>query len=219
LKQKKNIVIAPRSMPVRREVDEVRADARHLAQEDADDLRALRHLHAAELLERHRVADVVHQRLHIVEAVGVHEDLRSRATRRSSPLPAVQPLMNNIGYAMALEQTRRREGAGARADHPRPLVRDVAHRLAPHLPRDDRIDLGAITMFFFCFKERENPLHAPRCLHRSPHEQHVRADRRRVRRRRRARAGEIEKWIDAFPRAVDEFEQMLTGNRIWYDRN
>jgi NADH-quinone oxidoreductase subunit D len=32
-------------------------------------------------------------------------------------------------------------------------------------------------------------------------------------------AREVRKWCEQFPSKVDEFEKMLTGNRIWYDRN
>src|SRR6185295_1699869 len=31
--------------------------------------------------------------------------------------------------------------------------------------------------------------------------------------------GAVEAFVDQFPSKVDEFERMLTGNRIWYDRN
>jgi len=32
-------------------------------------------------------------------------------------------------------------------------------------------------------------------------------------------AAQARAWCDQFPAKIDEFEQMLTGNRIWFDRN
>ena len=59
----------------RAQIDEVRHDARHLHQQHADLLAALGHFEPRELLERHGIRAVVQQRLHIVETVGVREEL------------------------------------------------------------------------------------------------------------------------------------------------
>ena len=53
---------------------EVVPDAAHLADEHAYPLRPLRDLKPQELLDRHAVADVVHHRRAVVEAVGVGDD-------------------------------------------------------------------------------------------------------------------------------------------------
>jgi NADH:ubiquinone oxidoreductase subunit D len=81
------------------------------------------------------------------------------------------------------------------------------------------IDLGAVTMFFLTFSERERiyeildayPGH--RMNNTYVRVGGVYADvEERV-------SGGIRTWLDGFPAKVDEFEDMLTGNRIWYDRN
>ncbi len=63
---------------VRPHADEVVHDARQLAEDHADPLRARRDLDAQELLDRHRVSHVVQERAHVVEPVRVGEDLLPR---------------------------------------------------------------------------------------------------------------------------------------------
>jgi NADH-quinone oxidoreductase subunit D len=81
------------------------------------------------------------------------------------------------------------------------------------------IDLGAVTMFFFCFNEREKlyDLLDAYTGHRM-NNTYIRiggvyAD------AEEDLLGAVEAFVDQFPSKVDEFERMLTGNRIWYDRN
>jgi NADH-quinone oxidoreductase subunit D len=94
-------------------------------------------------------------------------------------------------------------------------------RIAAHLIYlgTTAIDLGAVTMFFFTFKEREtiytflDAYTGHRMNNTYVRIGGVYADVNEDVGR------EIEKWCDHFLGAVDEYEQMLTGNRIWYDRN
>jgi NADH-quinone oxidoreductase subunit D len=81
------------------------------------------------------------------------------------------------------------------------------------------IDLGAITMFFFTFKERERAYSLLDAYtgHRM-NNTYVRIGGVYADVEDNVAAG-IKEWVNAFPKAIDEFETMLTGNRIWFDRN
>ncbi len=134
-------------------------------------------------------------------------------------LDYVQPLMNNISYALALEKLGDIQ-VPERGQIIRVLLCEMS-RIGAHLIylATTGIDLGAVTMFFFCFKERETlySLLDAYTGHRM-NNTYVRVGGVYADVDERVQ-GEIEKWIDHFPSAVDEFEKMLTGNRIWYDRN
>ncbi len=134
-------------------------------------------------------------------------------------LDYVQPLMNNIGYALALEKLAGIE-VPERGQIVRVLLMEVS-RIAAHLIYlgTTGIDLGAVTMFFNTFKEREKIYSILDAYtgHRM-NNTYVRiggvyADvdegvERLVR-----------EFLEQFPAQVDEFESLLTSNRIWYDRN
>jgi len=134
-------------------------------------------------------------------------------------LDYVQPLMNNIGYALALEAL-----GGVKVPERAQIIRVLLcemSRIGSHLIylATTGIDLGAITMFFFCFKQRETlyELLDAYTGHRM-NNTYVRIGGVYADVDERVQDA-IEAWIDQFPAAVDEFEKMLTGNRIWYDRN
>ncbi|MFT5081163.1 MAG: NADH-quinone oxidoreductase subunit D [Gammaproteobacteria bacterium] len=134
-------------------------------------------------------------------------------------LDYVQPLINNIGYAISLEKLAKIE-IPQRADEIRVLLMEIS-RIAAHLIYlgTSSIDLGAITMFFNTFKERENIYSILDAYtgHRM-NNTYVRiggvyADvDEKV-------EGMMREFLDQFPDRIDEFEKLLTGNRIWYDRN
>jgi NADH-quinone oxidoreductase subunit D len=134
-------------------------------------------------------------------------------------LDYVQPLMNNVAYALALEQLAGLE-VPQRGNQIRVLLMELS-RIMAHLIYlgTTGIDLGAVTMFFFTFAEREKiyTLLDAYTGHRM-NNTYVRiggvyADvDERVERA-------VREWVDQFSKKIDEFEQMLTGNRIWYDRN
>lgn len=134
-------------------------------------------------------------------------------------LDYVQPLINNVGYALALEKLAKVE-VPPRGQVVRVLLMEIS-RIAAHLIYlgTSSIDLGAITMFFYTFKERENIYSILDAYtgHRM-NNTYVRiggvyADvDEKV-------AGMMREFLEQFPARIDEFEKMLTGNRIWYDRN
>ncbi len=134
-------------------------------------------------------------------------------------LDYVQPLMNNCAYAMALESLAGLE-VPQRGQEVRVLLMELS-RIMAHLIYlgTTAIDLGAVSMFFFTFTEREKAYDLLDAYtgHRM-NNTYVRmggvyADVDED----MARA--IREWVTQFPSKIDEFEALLTGNRIWHDRN
>jgi NADH-quinone oxidoreductase subunit D len=97
------------------------------------------------------------------------------------------------------------------------------------------LDIGAMTVFLLCFREREDlmdvyeavsgtRMHVYRDLPASmPKYKHSKwRSHKDVERRNEARSGSlldfIEAFTAAFPKAVDDYETLLTDNRIWKQR-
>ncbi len=134
-------------------------------------------------------------------------------------LDYVQPLMNNVGYALALEKLAGIQ-VPERGQILRVLLMEIS-RIAAHLIYlgTSAIDLGAVTMFFYTFKERERIYSILDAYtgHRMNHT-YVRiggvfAD------VDESVEGLVRDFLATFPAEIDGFEKLLTGNRIWYDRN
>ncbi len=134
-------------------------------------------------------------------------------------LDYVQPFLNNVAYALALEKLAGIQ-VPQRAQEIRVLLMELS-RISAHLIYlgTTAIDLGAITMFFFTFTEREKiyTLLDAYSGHRM-NNTYVRmgglyAD------LESDLVAEIRVWVDSFPEKLDEFDSMLTANRIWHDRN
>lgn len=134
-------------------------------------------------------------------------------------LDYVQPLLNNISYALALEKLAGLE-VPERGQVIRVLLMELS-RIMAHLIYlgTTSIDLGAVTMFFFTFSEREKAytLLDAYTGHRM-NNSYVRiggvyAD------VDEAVEAAMRDFFDQFPAKIDEFEKMLSGNRIFYDRN
>jgi NADH-quinone oxidoreductase subunit D len=134
-------------------------------------------------------------------------------------LDYVQPLMNNVAYALALERL-----AGLvvpeRGQVIRVLLMELS-RIAAHLIYlgTTAIDLGAVSMFFNTFKERENiyTILDAYTGHRM-NNTYVRiggvfAD------VDEAVEGLVREFLERLPAEIDGWEKLLTRNRIWYDRN
>ena len=154
-------------------------------------------------------------------------------------------LCNEHGYVRAIERLLGIE-APARAQYIRTLFDEIT-RLLNHLLwlGTHGLDVGAMTMFLYCFREREDlmdcyeavsgaRMHAayyrpggvyrdlPDQMPRYPEKRskwHSEAD---FKRRNEARQGSlldfIEDFTNRFPGYVDEYETLLTDNRIWKQR-
>ncbi len=134
-------------------------------------------------------------------------------------LDYVQPLLNNCAYALALEKLAGVE-VPRRAQEIRVLLMEVS-RIMAHLIYlgSSAIDLGAVTMFFFTFVEREKAYDLLDAYtgHRM-NNTYVRLGGVYADIDDEVASG-LRQWLQEFPSKIDEFEKMLTGNRIWYGRN
>ena len=133
-------------------------------------------------------------------------------------LDYVQPLMNNVGYALALERLASID-VPERGQIIRVLLMEVS-RIAAHLIYlgTSSIDLGAVSMFFNTFKERERIYDVLDAYtgHRM-NNTYVRIG--GVYADVDARVeGLLREFLNQFPAHLDDYEKTLTGNRIWYDR-
>jgi len=127
-------------------------------------------------------------------------------------------LSNNLVYALAVEKLLQIE-IPARAQWTRVMMTEFS-RLNSHLVwlGTHALDIGAMTMFFYCFREREDILRIfemfsgqrmmtsyirPGGLALEPPRgwQHA-----------------VGKFIKAFPSKVDEYEELLNANPIWIRR-
>jgi NADH-quinone oxidoreductase subunit D len=160
-------------------------------------------------------------------------------------LDYVSMMCNEHAYVMAIEKLLGIEVAGARAVHPRDVRRDHPHPEPPAVARRARRwTCGAMTMFLYAFREREDlmdcyeavsgaRMHAayyrPGGVYRDLPDRMPQYKRREVRRTQRRcdalnenRQGSLLDFIDdftnRFPACVDEYETLLTDNRIWKQR-
>lgn len=154
-------------------------------------------------------------------------------------------MCNEHGYVLAIERLLGIE-APIRAQYIRTLYDEIT-RILNHLLwlGSHGLDVGAMTMFLYCFREREDlldcyeavcgaRLHAgyyrPGGVYRDlpdrmPKYQAVASkwhSEKDIERRNAARQGSlldfIDDFVDRFPRYVDEYETLLTENRIWKQR-
>lgn len=133
-------------------------------------------------------------------------------------LDYVQPLSNNIAYAMALEKLAGLE-VPERAQTIRVLLMEL-NRIMAHLIYigTSSIDLGAVGIFFYAFVQREqlydilDAYTGHRMNNTYVRVGGVYAD------IDDDVAAKIAAFLDQFPAKVDEFASLLERNRIFYDR-
>ena len=158
-------------------------------------------------------------------------------------LDYVSMMCNEHGYVMALERLMGVE-APERAQYIRVMF-DELTRVLNHLMwlGTHALDVGAMTVFLYCFREREDlmdmyeavsgaRMHAayyrPGGLYRDlpesmpQYEQNKYKSEKDVKRLNENRSGSlldfIEDFSNRFPTYVDEYETLLTDNRIWKQR-
>jgi len=134
-------------------------------------------------------------------------------------LDYVQSLHNNVAYALALETLAGIE-APPRAQVIRVLISELS-RIMAHLIfiASLGIDLGAVTIFFLMFKERERLYDILDAYtgHRM-NNTYVRIGGVYADIDERVSAMTRE-FLETFPHFLGEAERLLTRNRIWIDRN
>src|ERR1700740_1907004 len=128
------------------------------------------------------------------------------------------PLSNNLVYCLAVEKLLGLE-VPKRAQYIRVLLTELT-RIGSHLVwlGTHAIDLGAMSVFLYCFREREEILK----IFELVSGQRMMTSYFRV-------GGlaleppvgwtdHVEKILQSFPSRFDEYEELLTGNRIWMGR-
>ncbi|MEJ2553695.1 MAG: NADH-quinone oxidoreductase subunit D, partial [Gammaproteobacteria bacterium] len=192
----------------------------------------------------------------VIERADPHIGLLHRATEKlaeSKPfnqsigymdrLDYVSMMCNEHGYVLAIEKLLGVEPP-LRAQYIRVMFDEIT-RILNHLLwlGAHALDIGAMTVFLYCFREREDlldcyeavsgaRLHAtyyrPGGVYRDlpdamPHYQASKwHDQKEVERLNHNRQGSlldfIEDFTERFPKYVDEYETLLTNNRIWKQR-
>ncbi|HYX68992.1 MAG TPA: NADH dehydrogenase (quinone) subunit D [Terriglobales bacterium] len=128
------------------------------------------------------------------------------------------PMTNNLCYVLAVEKLLGLE-IPPRAQWMRVLLNELT-RINSHLVwlGTHAMDIGALSVFLYCFREREDVLR----LFEMVSGQRMMTSYFRV-------GGlaleppldffaRVKKFADRFPEKVDEYEDLLTGNRIWLNR-
>ena len=192
----------------------------------------------------------------VIERADPHVGLLHRGTEKlaeSKPfnqsigymdrLDYVSMMCSEHGYVRAIEKLLGIE-APERAQYIRTMFDEIT-RILNHLMwlGTHALDVGAMTMFLYCFREREDlmdcyeavsgaRMHAtyyrPGGVYRDLPEQMTRYEESQLgssaetKRRNANREGSlldfIEDFVDRFPGLVDEYENLLTDNRIWKQR-
>ena len=142
----------------------------------------------------------------------------SQAITLTDRIDYLAPLSNNLGYCLAVEKLIGIE-APKRAQYIRVLLAELT-RVASHLVwlGTHAIDLGAMSVFLYCFREREEILKIFEYL----------SGQRMMTSYFRIGGLALEPppdWLDrvrrileTFPARIDEYEALLTQNRIWIGR-
>ncbi|MBI5328804.1 MAG: NADH dehydrogenase (quinone) subunit D [Deltaproteobacteria bacterium] len=126
---------------------------------------------------------------------------------------------NNLAYVLAVEKLLGIE-VTERAKYIRVLVAELS-RITGHLTCIGAwaLDLGAMTVLLYAFREREMVLDlfemicGARVTHNYLRIGGVRYDLQPLFKEK------CLEFVDLFPKKLDEYEQLLTGNRIWLKRN
>jgi len=128
------------------------------------------------------------------------------------------PMTNNLVYCLAVEKLLQLE-IPDRAQWIRVLLNELT-RLNSHLVwlGTHAMDIGALTVFLYCFREREEILR----IFEAVSGQRMMTSYFRVGGLALEPPldlfGRIQKLLKALPERIDEYEGLLTGNPIWMDR-
>jgi len=128
------------------------------------------------------------------------------------------PMTNNLAYCLAVEKLLELE-IPERAQVLRVLLNELT-RIQSHLVwlGTHAMDIGALTVFLYCFREREELLR----IFEAVSGQRMMTSYFRI----GGLALEpplgfaewVQKFLDAMPARIDEYENLLTGNPIWLGR-
>ena len=139
----------------------------------------------------------------------------SQAITLTDRIDYLAPLSNNLGYCLAVEKLLAIE-VPKRAQYIRVLLTELT-RIASHMVwlGTHAMDLGAVSVMLYCFREREQILSILEMLSG----QRMMTSYFRI-------GGlalqpppdwldPVGRFIDMFPSRIDDYEELLTRNRIW----
>ena len=128
------------------------------------------------------------------------------------------PLSNNLGWCLAVEKLLQLE-IPPQAQWMRVMLTELT-RLNSHLVwlGTHALDIGAMSVFLYCFREREEILK----IFEMFSGQRMMTSYFRIGglalEPPRGWQKRVKKFIDVFPSRIDEYENLLTNNRIWMGR-
>ena len=133
-------------------------------------------------------------------------------------LDYIAAMANNVGYCVAVERLLGIE-VPLRAKFIRTMVCEMS-RICSHLLwlATHALDIGAMTVFLYCFREREilldlfEELCGARLTFSYPRIGGVRQD------VTHGFIEELQRFVQLFPRGIDEYETLIDTNRIWLKR-
>ncbi len=133
-------------------------------------------------------------------------------------LDYIAAMANNVGYCLAVEKLLG-ISVPLRAKYIRTMVCEMS-RLCSHLLwlATHALDIGAMTVFLYCFREREilldlfEELCGARLTFSYPRIGGVRQDVTSY------FISELQRFLDIFPSKVEEYETLIDTNRIWLKR-
>jgi NADH-quinone oxidoreductase subunit D len=142
----------------------------------------------------------------------------SQAITLTDRIDYLNPLGNNLAYCLAVEKLLGLE-IPKRAQYIRVMMVEL-QRISSHLVwlGTHAIDLGAMSVFLYCFREREEILKifefvaGQRMMTSYIRIGGLALDLPAAWRQR------VEKFLKMMPGRIDEYEELLTGNRIWIGR-
>ncbi|HSY30849.1 MAG TPA: NADH dehydrogenase (quinone) subunit D [Verrucomicrobiae bacterium] len=142
----------------------------------------------------------------------------SQAITLTDRMDYLNPLGNNLVYCMAVEKLLNLE-VPKRAQYIRVMMVEL-QRISSHLVwlGTHAIDLGAMSVFLYCFREREEIL---KIFEMFAGQRMMTSYIRIGGVALQPPAGwrqAIERFLKYMPSRVDEYETLLTGNRIWMGR-
>src|SRR6202142_4698957 len=139
----------------------------------------------------------------------------SQAITITDRMDYLAPLSNNLAYCLAVEKLLGLE-VPKRAQYIRVLLTELT-RIGSHLVwlGTHAIDLGAMSVFLYCFREREELLK----IFEMVSGQRMMTSYFRI-------GGlaldpppgwldRVERFVGMFPSRIEDYEELLTGNRIW----
>lgn len=133
-------------------------------------------------------------------------------------LDYIGAMANNVGYCLAVEKLLD-ISVPLRASYIRTMVCEMS-RISSHLLwlATHALDIGAMTVFLYCFREREilldlfEDLCGARLTFSYPRIGGVRQD------VTAAFMDELQRFVDLFPGRIEDYETLIDTNRIWLKR-